>query len=175
MAAHDRAVRLATAAELRSASGMVTGAARTLLLVHLGAGARDFRAALGLVRALLLLGELPANDALEDVLTRIEAEDLVGELHLAGSLAGKSGDLDIHHSAPSAAGAASAAGASTFLAARTAPGFGALSGSGAFTASRTMIQAPLEPGTAPRIRIRPRSASVETTSTFCVVTRVAPM
>ena len=36
-----------------------------------------------------------------------------------------------------------------------------------------MIQAPLEPGTAPWIRIRPRSTSVETTSTFCVVTRVA--
>ena len=123
MAADDRAVGLAAAAELRSASRMVTGAARTLLLVHLGAGARDFGAALGLVRALLLLGELPAHDALQDVLARIEAEDLVGELHLAGVLAGEGCDLEIHYSAPSVAGA------SVLAAARIAAGFGALAGS----------------------------------------------
>src|SRR5690606_5760100 len=135
----------------------------------------DFRAALGLVRALLLLGELPAHDALQDVFARVEAEDLVGELHLAGGLAGQGGDLDVHYSAPSAAGAVSAAGASCFLPARMPPGFGALPGTGTLTASRTMFQATCGPGTAPRIRIRPRSASVETTSTFCVVTRTEPM
>ena len=89
MAASNRAVRLTTAAELRSASRMVTGAARTLLLVHLGAGARDFGAALGLMRALLLLGKLPAHDALQNVFARIETENRVGELDLAGVFAAK--------------------------------------------------------------------------------------
>ena len=65
VAANNRAVSLTAATELRSASRMVTSAARTLLLEHLGAGARNFGATLGLVRALLLLGELPANDALQ--------------------------------------------------------------------------------------------------------------
>src|SRR6185312_6109197 len=170
MAAHDRAMRLAAAAKLRSACRMVTGAARTLLLVHLGAGAGHFGTALGLVGALLALSQLPAHDALQDVLARVEAENALGEFHLAGFLAGKRRDLDIHYSAPSVAGA-------SFLAApaRIAAGFGALAGSAIFAASRTRIHAPFEPGTAPRIRIRPRSASVETISTFCVVTRVSPM
>ena len=57
----------------------------------------------------------------------------------------------------------------------TAAGFGAFSGAGALTASRTRIQEPLAPGTAPRIRIRPRSASVRTTRRFCVVTRTWPI
>ena len=86
---------------------------------------------------------------------------------LAGVLAGEGGDLEIHHSAPFLAGASA-----SWPRRAIAAGFGALSGSAALTASRTRIHAPLEPGTAPRIRIRPRSASVETTSTFCVVTRV---
>jgi hypothetical protein len=89
VAAHDRTVRLAAAAKLRSASRMVAGAARTLLLVHLGAGARDFGAALGLVRALLLLGELPAHNALQDVLARVKTENLFRELDLAGVFAAK--------------------------------------------------------------------------------------
>ena len=89
------------------------------------------------------------------------------ELDLAGVLAGEGGDLEIHYSAPSAAGARSWP-----QPARMPAGFGALAGSATLTASRTRIQAPFEPGTAPRIRIRPRSASVETISTFCVVTRV---
>src|SRR5690606_5792033 len=96
MAAHDRAVGLAAAAELRSARRMVTGAARTLLLVHLGAGARDLGATLGLVRALLLLGELPAHDAGEDVLARVEPEYLFVELQLAGVFAREGGNLEIH-------------------------------------------------------------------------------
>ncbi len=80
MAAHDRTMSLATAAELRRTRRMVTGATGTLLLVHLGAGAVDLGAALGLVRALLLLGELPAHHALQDVLARLETENLIGEL-----------------------------------------------------------------------------------------------
>src|SRR3546814_7387162 len=84
MAADDRAVGLAAAAELRSACRMVTSAARTLLLVHLGSGARDFRTGLGLVRALLLPGELPANHTGENILPGIEAENLVRQGYLAG-------------------------------------------------------------------------------------------
>src|SRR5690606_18784816 len=169
VAAHDRAVGLAAAAELRCTRRMVTGAARTLLLVHLRTGAGHFGAGLRLVGALLALRQLPAHDALQDIFARLEAEDLFREFHLAGILAGKRCDLEIHYSAPSVAGA-------SFLAApaRIAAGFGAFAGSVAFTASRTKIQAPLEPGTAPRIRIRPRLMSVDTTSTFCVVTRVSP-
>src|SRR5690606_36462622 len=106
--------------ELRSTSRRVTGAARTLLPVHLGAGAGNLRAALRLVRTLLFLGKLPAHDALQDVLARVETEDLVRQLDLAGSVAGKRGNLDVHHSAPSVAGAVSAAGATSFLAARMA-------------------------------------------------------
>ena len=44
-----------------------------------------------------------------------------------------------------------------------------------FTASLTVTQPPLEPGTAPLIMIKPRATSVLTTSRFCVVTRAAPM
>src|SRR5690606_20720253 len=143
------------APELRSTRRMVAGAARTLLLVHLGARAGDFRAALGLVRTLLLLGELPAHDAGQDVLARVEPEDRLVELQLAGVLASEGGDLEIHCHAPSAAVSAFASAL-----ARMAAGFGASFGNSALAASRTRIHAPLVPGTAPRIRIRPRSASV---------------
>src|SRR5690606_24258713 len=166
----NRSVSLTTAAELRCASRMVTSAARTLLLVHLGAGAAYVATALSLMGALLAASQLPAHDALKNVVTRVEAEDFFVQLDLAGILAFKSGNREIHYSAPSVATA------SAFAApARRAAGFGAFSGSETFTASRTMIQAPLEPGTAPRTKIRPRSLSVETTSIFCVVTRVWPM
>jgi len=46
---------------------------------------------------------------------------------------------------------------------------------GFFTASRTAIQPPLEPGTAPSTRIRPRSTSVWTTRRLSVVMRSTPM
>src|SRR5690606_36388186 len=77
MAADDRAVGATTATELRGTSGMVTGAAGTLLLVHLLAGARDLGPRLGLVGALLLLGELIADHADDDVFARVETENLV--------------------------------------------------------------------------------------------------
>src|SRR5690606_26384572 len=170
MAAHDWAVGLAAAAKLRRTSRMVTGAARTLLLVHLGACAGNLGASLGLVRALLLLGKLPAYDALQDILARIQSEDRFAELQLAGFLAGEGRDLEIHCHAPSAVVSALASAL-----ARIAAGFGASFGKSALAASRTRIHAPLVPGTAPRMRIRPRSMSVDTISTFCVVTRTAPI
>src|SRR6185312_16966931 len=57
--AHHRAEGPAAAAELRHAGRTVASATRTLLLVHLLAGAPDLGAALGLVRAGLTLVELP--------------------------------------------------------------------------------------------------------------------
>ncbi len=164
VAANNRAVGLTTAAELRSACRMVTSAARTLLLVHLGTGAGDLRHGLGLVGALLLLGELPAHHAGENVLARLEAENRVGQGDLAGVLALEGLDVEFHYSAPSLR-----------CCCVDAAGRGAFSGMPDLTASRTMIQEPLEPGTAPLTRIRPRSSSVETTSRFWVVTRVWPM
>src|SRR5690606_4147198 len=67
MAADDRTEGTAAAAELRSGRGVVTGTARTLLLVHLRLVAIDFRTPLRLVRTGLTLGELPAHDAGQDV------------------------------------------------------------------------------------------------------------
>ena len=55
---------------------------------------------------------------------------------------------------------------------RKAPGVGTPSGSGRLTASRTRIQPPLAPGTAPSTMIRPRRTSVLTIFRFWVVTRV---
>ena len=49
------------------------------LLVDLLLGAVDFRPSKRLVRAGLALGELPADDALQDVRTRLETKDLVRE------------------------------------------------------------------------------------------------
>ena len=54
------------------------------------------------------------------------------------------------------------------------PGFGTPSGSFFFTASRTVIQPPLTPGTAPSTRMRPRSTSVCITFRLSVVTRSTP-
>jgi hypothetical protein len=68
MAAHDRAERLAAAAELRRRLVAVAGATGALLGVHLLGRRRHFGAALGLVRALLAARQLPHDAALQDVL-----------------------------------------------------------------------------------------------------------
>ena len=51
----------------------------------------------------------------------------------------------------------------------------AASGTGFFTASLIVTQPPLEPGTAPRTMMSPRSLSVRITCRFCVVMRAEPM
>src|SRR5690606_35702316 len=175
MATSNRPVCLTTTAELRCASGRVTSAAGALLAVHLCTGTSNFRTALRLVRALLALCKLPANDAVKDVLAWIQTKNLLGDLQLSGILTRKGCYLKIHYSAPSLAAASSALTALLLPATRIAPGTGASLGSGALTASLTMIQPPAGPGMAPRTKIRPRSVSVETISRFWVVTRVAPM
>src|SRR6201987_5258970 len=84
---HHRTEGTATAAELRHAGRAVAGTAGALLLVHLLAGAPDIGAALRLVGAGLALVELPLHAAGDDVLTRLQTEDLVRELNGASSFA----------------------------------------------------------------------------------------
>src|SRR4029077_17490599 len=142
------------------------------LLVHLLAGAPDLGAALGLVGAGLALVELPLHAALDDVLARLEAEDAVGELDRTGRLALKRCYFQFHHAPSPWAGASAACSPPATL---NLPGFGASFGSGFLTASRTEIHPPLEPGTAPSTRIRPRSTSVCTTRRLSVGMRSTPM
>src|SRR5262249_14115473 len=98
--AHHGAKGSAAAAELRHAGRAMASATRTLLLVHLLAGAPDLGAALGLVRAGLALVELPLHAARDDVLARLETEDLVGQIDASGGFTFESGDLELHVTRP---------------------------------------------------------------------------
>src|SRR5215510_7210964 len=169
MATRRRPERAATAAEEVDLGGAMTGRAGALLPIHLLAGAIDLGAVLDVVGAGLALGQLPHHATLQDIGARLEAEDVIRHGDAASRLALESRDLQFHH-APSFASAAGAASAS-----RNLPGFGTSCGSGFFTASRTVIQPPLLPGTAPSTRMRPRSTSVCTTLRLSVVTRSTPM
>src|ERR1700686_5167507 len=97
MAAHHRTERLAAAAEQTGARRAVTGAAGTLLGVHLLAGAPDLRAQLGLVRPALAARELPGDAALQDVGAGLEAEDRVRKLDRPRFLAVEGADWELHH------------------------------------------------------------------------------
>src|SRR5262249_6098944 len=90
----------AAAAELRDARGAVAGATGAFLRIHFLAGSPDFRAALGLVRAALALGELPVDAALDDVGPRLKAEDRIRQLDGSGFLAFEGGDLHFHITRP---------------------------------------------------------------------------
>src|SRR6185312_15162008 len=90
----------AAAAELRHAGRAMASATRTLLLVHLLAGAPDLGAALGLVRAGLALVELPLDAAGNDVLARLETKDLVRQLNRARSFAFEGRYLQFHVTRP---------------------------------------------------------------------------
>src|SRR6202000_1686812 len=96
MRANHRPEGTAAAAELRHAGRAMASAARTLLLVHLLAGAPDLGAALGLVRAGLALVELPLHAARKDVLARLETKDLVRQLDRACGLAFERRYLEFH-------------------------------------------------------------------------------
>src|ERR1700754_4571437 len=100
MAAHPRTERTAPAAELRHAGRAVAGTAGALLLVHLLAGAPDLGAALGLVGAGLALVELPLHATRNDVLARLETEDLVRQIDRTGGLAFEGGDFQFHLTRP---------------------------------------------------------------------------
>src|SRR5947207_10542587 len=99
---HHGTERAATTAELRHPGRAVTRAAGALLLVHFLAGAPDVRAALGLVGPRLALGELPLHAALNDILARLETENLVRQLNRTGGLAFKRCDFQFHLTRPPA-------------------------------------------------------------------------
>src|SRR6185437_4677428 len=100
MRAYHRAKGTAAAAELRHAGRAMASATRTLLLVHLLAGAPDLGATLGLVRAGLALVELPLHAAGNDVLARLETEDLVRQVDRARGLALEGCDFQFHLTRP---------------------------------------------------------------------------
>src|SRR6185437_9656922 len=104
MGADHRAKGSAAAAELRHAGRAMASATRTLLLVHLLAGAPDLGAALGLVRAGLTLVELPLHAARNDVGSRLETKDLVRELNRARGFTFEGGDLQFHVTRPPSQG-----------------------------------------------------------------------
>src|ERR1019366_2166528 len=114
---------------------------------------------------------LVADHALQDVDPRLQRKDVVWQLDRTAGIASQGGDLHFHH-APSFISAA--AGAMAVLGARNLPGMGRPSGMERLTASRTRIQPPFEPGTAPLTNSRPRSTSVLTILRLSVVTRISP-
>src|SRR6185312_10293916 len=91
---------LAASMTTRSPSLAMASATRTLLLVHLLAGAPDLGATLGLVRAGLALVELPLHAAGNDVLARLETEDLVRQVDRARGLALEGCDFQFHLTRP---------------------------------------------------------------------------
>src|SRR5262249_40932350 len=125
----------------------------------------------------------PAHAAVQDVRPRLEAEDRLRQFDRTRRLAVERHDLEFHvrrppcrrvfpprpgrpppfprEPSPPAGG--------------NLPGLGASFGSFFFTASRSVIQPPLAPGTAPSTKMRPRSTSVCTTLRLRVVTRSTPM
>src|SRR6185437_6170977 len=87
-----------TAAKLRRAQRALARLAGALLLEGLLGRAGDVRDALGLVRTGAALGELPVDDARQNVGARRQAEDAVGELDGADFLGFEIMDLDLHRS-----------------------------------------------------------------------------
>src|SRR5690606_25351806 len=96
---HLRPMRLATAPKLWRAGSMMTRTASTLLAIHLGTRTGYIRAALGLMRSGLAARELPADNAMQYILARLQSENLFGKIDLTGLLARKRCDCHIHHSA----------------------------------------------------------------------------
>ena len=169
---HDRTFVNATPAEDRSRTCTVACAAGAFLAIDLLCGIVHFGACLYLVRAGLGVVALPADHTVQDVCAWLKTKQgLVQSTDPAlppSSLITSS--FMLHH-LPQALLSPELQCSCRFQSGRERHA----SGSFFFTASLTVTQPPLEPGTAPLIMIRPRSASVLTTSRFCVVTRAAPM
>src|SRR5262249_35628996 len=83
-------------APLRAARRALARAAGALLPPRLLAAAGDLADLLGVVRTLAALGELPADDARDQVGARRQAEHLVGEVDVAGRGVVESLDCDFH-------------------------------------------------------------------------------
>src|SRR5262249_20098263 len=111
--------------------------------------------------------------ALDEVLARLQPENVVGQADRSLGLAVERRDVELHGHAPCAGASAGASwGASPVM--RNLPGCGTSLGSVFFTASRTVIQPPLAPGTGPSTRMIPRSTSVCITLRLSWVTRSTP-
>src|SRR5712671_413811 len=164
MAPHHRSHGLAAADKKRRRARAVAGRTRAFLTIDLLGRAVHFAAGLGLMRSRTPLGELPDDNALDQIGPRLKTEDVIFQIDFA-RIGGIERQHLGFHDAPSAAAA--------FSAFFTEPGSGT-SLCGRFTASRTITHPPLEPGTAPRTMMRPRSTSTFATSTFCVVMRSTP-
>ncbi len=85
--ADTRAVGLAAADENRSPAIAVTSGTAALLLAELLARPGNVRPLTGRTRGSAALFKLPGDDAVKDVGTRLDGEDLVVELDVAASLA----------------------------------------------------------------------------------------
>src|SRR5207302_2931088 len=157
VAAHDRTENHRTTAKLRRAQAALAGAPGALLLVRLLGRAADVADAFGLVGAGAALGELPVDDAGEDVAAHRQAEHCLGQLDIADFLIIEIADGQLHGAgSPADSGAASGAGSSAGTGASAslpsplrAAGKGNSSGALRLTASLISTQPPSLPGTAP--------------------------
>src|SRR6185437_5382698 len=120
----------------------------------------DFAARQNLVRAGAALGELPDDDALDEIGARFQTEDRIAQFDFARRFRIPIEDFRFHDVA-----SADCSGAGAFSRFVTDAGIGISFGAARLAASRTITQPPLLPGTAPRIMMRPRS-----TSTFAIST-----
>src|SRR5204863_8641989 len=110
MAAHDRTKNHRAAAELRRAQAALAGPPGALLLVGLFGRAADLADALGLVGAGASLGELPGDDARQDIRPHLHPEHRIGELDVADLLVVEVAHAELHGvlSSVASAGASSA-------------------------------------------------------------------
>src|ERR1051325_2933982 len=118
------------------------------------------------MRAGAALGELPVDDARQDVTAHREPEDLFGQLDIADFLIVEIADGELHAagpSAPSATGSWLGSGSGASLPSpRSAAGNGKPSGALRFPASLIKTPPPLLPGPGPMIIRTPPSGSAET-------------
>src|SRR5256885_3806554 len=98
--ANARSVGLAAADEDRCPAIAVTSGAAALLPTELLAGAIDLGTLAGCAGGAAALLELPRDDAVKDVGTRLDSEDVVVELDVPASLGVEGLDLDLHLSFP---------------------------------------------------------------------------
>ena len=96
-----RAVRLPAADEDRGGAGTMASHAAALLLAELLAGAIDVGTLLRRTGRAARVLALPRHHAVQDVGTRLDAEDGIVEFHVAGSLAVEFLDLHLHGDQPS--------------------------------------------------------------------------
>src|SRR5262249_7585259 len=136
---HDRTHRLGAADEERGRTRAMASTAAALLRASFLLRPVHFRAGQNLVIAAAALPELPHHHALDQVRTRLEAEDGVVELDFTRRLVVEIEDFRLHGQPSAFCSAAAGAGApSRFF---TEPGVGTLS-FGRLTASRTITQPP---------------------------------